>query len=103
MINRRSAKDGNRYDVRLRGPDGKERSRTFRTLKDAQRYEREQQTSRDKGSWIDPRHASLTFGDYAKRWMKERHDLRPRTVELYESLLKNHIRPTFAALSLGKI
>jgi integrase len=103
VIERRTTKSGYRYDVRLRGPDGVEQSHTCRTLKDAQRYEREQRSSLDKGSWIDPRLASLTFGDYSKRWMKERHDLRPRTVELYESLLKIHIRPTFTALPLGKI
>ena len=30
-----------RYEVRLRGPDGRERSRTFRTRKAAENYERE--------------------------------------------------------------
>jgi integrase len=103
VIKRRVTDSGNRYDVRLRGPDGKERSRSFRTLKDAQRHEREVRSSLDKGSWIDPRHASLTFDTYADQWIAERHELRPRTVELYKSLLRVHIRPDFGALPLGKI
>ncbi|MGH2927249.1 MAG: phage integrase central domain-containing protein, partial [Solirubrobacteraceae bacterium] len=103
MIERRPTKAGSRYEVRLRGPDGKERSRSFRTRKDAERYEREQRAALDKGSWIDPRHASLTMGAYADRWIAERHDLRPRTVELYRSLLRVHILPSFGELPLGKI
>lgn len=103
MIERRQSKSGVRYEVRLRGPDGKERSRSFRLRKDAERYEREQRGALDKGSWIDPRGATRSVRDYANRWMGERHDLRPRTVELYESLLRVHILPTFGSLSVGKL
>jgi hypothetical protein len=39
----------------LRAPDGRERSRTFRTRKDADRFEREDRSSIDSGTWIDPR------------------------------------------------
>ena len=39
----------------LRGTDGKERSRTFRTRKEAERYERAQHAAIDSGVWIDPR------------------------------------------------
>lgn len=103
MIERRSATSGARYEVRLRGPDGQERSRTFRTRKDAERYEREQRAALDKGSWIDPRAATVTVDEYAERWMAHRHDLRPRTIELYRSLLRVHILPTFGRISLGKV
>jgi integrase len=103
MIKRRTTAGGTRYDVRFRGPDGRERSRSFRTRKDAERYEREQRTALDRGNRIDPRHAGLTFDDYAGRWLSERHELRPRTVELYRSLLRCHIVPKFGPLALGKI
>jgi integrase len=103
MIERRSTNGGTRYEVRFRGPDGKERSKTFRTRKEAEKHQREQRTSLDRGTWIDPRHASLTFGAYAKRWTAERHDLSPSTLELYATLLRLHINPTFGDLPLGKI
>ena len=103
MISRRAAASGSRYDVRLRGPDGRERSRSFRTRKEAERYEREQRTALDRGNWIDPRHATLTLERYATRWLAERTDLRPRTVELYGSLLRCHILPKFGPLPLGKV
>ena len=103
MIERKAGKTGPRYEVRLRGPDGRERSRSFRTLRDAERYEREQRRARDRGDWIDPRHATITFEEYATRWLRQRTDLRPRTVELYESLLRLHVLPTFGTLPVGRI
>ena len=103
MIERKATKSGPRYEVRLRGPDGRERSRSFRTLRDAERYEREQRRSLDRGDWIDPRNATVTFDTYAHRWLRQRTDLRPRTVELYESLLRRHLVPEFGSLPVGKI
>ncbi len=96
-------KSGPRYEVRLRGPDGRERSRSFRNLRDAERYEREQRRSFDRGDWIDPRNATVTFEAYALQWLRQRTDLRPRTVELYESLLRRHLLPEFGSLPVGKI
>ena len=40
---------------------------------------------------------------YSKRWLRQRTDLRPRTLELYESLLRRHLLPSFGALPVGKI
>jgi len=39
----------------MRAPDGRELSRTFRTRKEADRFEREEPSSIDSGTWIDPR------------------------------------------------
>jgi integrase len=103
VIERKAVKNGPRYEVRLRGPDGRERSRSFRTLRDAERYEREQRRALDRGDWIDPRNATITFEEYAHQWMHQRTDLRPRTVALYESLLRRHLLPEFGSLPVGKI
>jgi integrase len=103
VIERRTTRTGPRYEVRLRAPDGRERSRSFRTLKDAERYEREQRAMFDRGNWIDPRGSSLLFEQFAFRWLTERPDLQPRTLELYHSLLRRHILPAFGELPLRKI
>jgi integrase len=103
MIKKRATKSGPRYEVRLRGPDGREWSRSFRTRRDAERYEREQCIALDRGNWVDPRRRSLSFERYAGQWLSQRHDLRPRTAELYESILRRHIFPKFGALPLAKI
>jgi hypothetical protein len=103
VIERRTTRKGPRYEVRLRGPDGTERSRTFRTLKDAERYEREQRAMFDRGNWVDPRAASVSLEQFSLQWLGQRPDLRPRTVELYESLLRCHILPEFGHLPLRRI
>ena len=43
-----------RYEVRVRGTDGKERSRTFRTKKEAERYERAHHAAIDSGVMPPP-------------------------------------------------
>jgi integrase len=103
MIERGTTTSGPRYEVRLRGPDGRERSRSFRTRREAERYEREQRARFDRGSWIDPRRASVPFAQFALRWLAERPDLQPRTIELYRSLLRRHIFPAFGEVHLGRI
>jgi len=57
----------------------------------------------DRGNWIDPRGSSLLFEQFASRWLTERPDLQPRTLELYRSLLRCHILPEFGERPLRKI
>ncbi|MGO8961179.1 MAG: hypothetical protein ACLQFR_27990 [Streptosporangiaceae bacterium] len=37
----------------------------------------------------------MAFGNYGSAWIRERPNLRPKTVELYEYLLRRHLRPAF--------
>jgi hypothetical protein len=107
MIERRAVRTGVRYQVRLRAPNGKERSGSFRTRTEAERHERSERPAVDRGTWVDPRAAGTSFAEYADRWMGQR-TLRPRTVELrtvelYDGLLATHILQTFGTLPLGRI
>ena len=62
MIDKRRTRAGDvRYEVRYRGVDGKERSKTFRTKKDAERYERSQHTAMERGMWVDPQKGRITL------------------------------------------
>ena len=103
MIKTRQTKSGVRYEVRYRDPTGRERSKTFTIKKLAEKYEREQRTEVAKGTWLDNRQATQTFAEFADKWIEERHDLRPRTLELYRSVLKRHLKPTFGALTMAKL
>ena len=87
----------------MRGTDGHERSRTFRTRRDAERYERDQRSALDRGDWIDPRGALITFAEFAQKWLGQRSDLRPRTVEIYASMLRNHLLPAFGPTPLKRM
>ncbi len=56
-----------------------------------------------RGRWTDPTAGRLTLGEYAGEWLAQRSTIAARTAELYDSLLRNHILPTFADLALADI
>jgi hypothetical protein len=61
-----------RYDVRLRRGDGSVYTRSFRTRREAETYERAELSARDHGTWTDPRAGRITLTDYAEDWLKGR-------------------------------
>jgi integrase len=93
-----------RYQARYRGPDGKLRSapKTFERKTDAARWLSLKEAEISKGEWIAPELGQQTFREYAEQWMRDR-VLKPRTVELYDGLLANHLFPTFGGLGLVDI
>ncbi len=104
MIAKRTTKAGDvRYDVRLRGPDGKERSKTFRTKKEAERYVRSQQTAIDAGTWIDPAAGRVTLDSWATEWQRSAVHLRPKTRKIYADNLRLHILPVLGDHELAKL
>jgi integrase len=91
------------YDVRMRDPQGRQYKKTFRTRKEAEAFESTQQADRARGGWVDPRKGKVSLREYSTSWIALRHDLRPRTRELYEALLRLHILPTLGGYELAEI
>jgi integrase len=99
-----------RYQVRYRGPDGLMRpaDRTFDTETEANVWLTVTEAEMVRGEWIAPDAGRVPLGEYGARWIAQRPRLAPRTVALYESLLKLHITPdlggvNLAALSPGRV
>jgi integrase len=92
-----------RYDVRYRDPSGIQRSRTFRTSREAERFARKIEVEKDTGSYVDPNSGRVLFKEYAREWLENKPRLRPRTRDLYEGQLDNHLLPTFAETPIAKI
>jgi integrase len=104
MIDKRRTRHGEiRYEVRLRGGDGKERSRTFRTKKEAERYERSQHSAIEQGLWVDPRGGKVTLEAWAAEWERTVVHLRASTQRIYSANLRNHILPELGCIELGKL
>jgi len=59
----------NQYRARLRGPDGRERSRTFELRGQAERWLTRQKQALDHGEWTDPALSRTLFADWAERVM----------------------------------
>jgi integrase len=92
-----------RWQARVANGDGQLVSLgSFSTKTDAAHALRISLGDQARGDWVDPRAGQLTLRDYACDWLEHR-PIRPRTRELYESLLRNHILPTFGDLALVDI
>ena len=70
---RKTTKGEWRYEVRYRGPDGKERTRTFRTRKLADDHLTTVRSELQRGTWVDPRHSARLFGDVAVGVARRQH------------------------------
>ena len=69
-IRARDTSRGRVYDVRYRGPDGREISRTFLTKRDALEFEAQQRTAKSRGTWIDPRGSKITMQELGAEWLE---------------------------------
>ena len=96
-------KRGNSWRARYRGPDHRQRQRSFRRKIDAERWLAEQQSRLTRGEWVDPAAARALFGDVAREWLSAANHLKPKTRLGYESLLATRVLPTWSRMPVGKI
>jgi integrase len=101
-IDVRQTAAGLRYDVRYRDPTGRQRKKSFRTKKEAERFASTATAAMWSGQWLDPSAGRVALAEYAATWMASR-QLRPRTRELYASQLRLHILPPLGAIPVGRI
>jgi integrase len=94
-----------RWQARYPGPDGQDRSAptTFATKTEAARWLSLVESELSRQTWIDPSRGRLPLRMYAEAWVRERPELRPKTVELYRSLLRRHVLPFLGDMPLLKI
>ncbi|MGM9384263.1 tyrosine-type recombinase/integrase [Streptomyces antibioticus] len=93
-----------RYQARYVGPDGVLRPApdTFATKRDADDWLADKQTEMRRGDWHDPDAGKVPFGEYAAAWIRER-ELTTTTRQLYGSLLRHHLEPTFGTVDVAEI
>ena len=93
-----------RWQARYPGPDGMDRAapQTFGSKSDAEVWLTLKEAEIRRGDWLDPEAGKVSFGEYASSWIRD-HVLKPRTLELYAGLLKNHLAPTFGNVDPGRL
>jgi integrase len=94
---------GNAWQATFRGPDGRERTRTFPRKVDAENWAADERSKLMRGEWIDPRSGRVTVKAFADPWLARRQDLAVRTVELYRYLLDGHILPSLGGVPLAAL
>jgi integrase len=57
----------------------------------------------ERGRWVNPHSGKETLAAYSTTWLDQRPSLRPRTRELYASLLRRHILPALGDTELAKV
>lgn len=93
-----------RWRARYRGPDGRERSKTFERRIDSERWLRARETAVGDGSWTDPARGALTVGEWCAAWLPTRRgDLRPSTLERLDQICRVHIVPRWGARRLSSV
>lgn len=93
---------GARYRADWRDPQGKKRSKTFGTKKEAVHHLATVEGDKVRGSYVDPRSARIRFADYAKTYQQGQ-GWKPTTSVLVASNLANHVLPAFGNRPIGAI
>lgn len=96
-------KSGRGWVARVRGPDGRERTKAFKKRVDAERWLTAQEAGKLRGEWVDPRLGRITLNDWMATWWRTTTNLRPSTRSRDESYYRNHTEPRFGAFPLNRI
>ena len=94
-----------RYQARYPGPDGVDRPAddTFATKADAEDWLTLKEAEILEDDWIDPDAGNVFVPAYVETWIGENTALRPKTVKIYRGLLRSHIAPHLATVTVGEM
>ena len=93
----------NKYQVRYRGTDGRERARSFAKITEARKFRAAMMTDKERGEWRDPKDSRVPFADVTEAHLSRKLKLRPRTAEKYRSSLRCYLEPAFGLTPIGAI
>lgn len=102
-IHPRTTERGRVYDVRYRGPGGRQFSRTFLTKRAALEFEAQQRTAKNRGTWIDPQGSKITIRELGQEWLDSNPAKRDSTWARDESALRVHVYPDIGDRTIGSL
>lgn len=76
---------------------------TYATKSDALAHLSTVEADLRRGAWINPKSGDVTLETYANQWLDQRHDLSPRTHDLYRYVLDRYVLPAFGQSSLANL
>ncbi|WP_137120927.1 tyrosine-type recombinase/integrase [Segeticoccus rhizosphaerae] len=102
-IEKRLVGGSDRWLVRYRDPNGKQKAKTFRSEDDAVVYMAEIITDIRRGDYRDPRAGNTTVGEWARKWLDAQGHLKASTRARYEGLLRVQILPRWGGVRLSNV
>lgn len=91
------------FEARYRDPQGRSRSKSFRTKTEARTFAAQVENAKHRGSWIDPQRSKVSFAAWAAQERRTWADLRSSTRARGDSLMRARIMPEFGDYGLGSI
>jgi integrase len=90
--------------ARYRAPDGRQRSKSFKTKGEAERWLRQNLKAIDNQEWLDPGGGRVTLAEWWPCFLDSLPpDRAPRTFDRYASIWRVHVGPAFGASQLARI
>ena len=97
----RRAPSGN-WRAAYRTPEGKERTKTFKTKREARAFLAQVEGDKSRGLYMDPAGAQLRFRELADRWWAAR-EVELTTAAANRSRLDSHVLPMWGEWPIGRI
>lgn len=94
---------GKRYVARWYDDAGVQRRQTFSRKADAEGHVRRMEGDKERGHYHDPNSGKVLYRTVAVEWLATLQVGKEKTKLGYESLLNNHILPTFELAPVGRI
>jgi hypothetical protein len=95
---------GKRYRVYVKDTrTGEEHTEAFDNKEEAKRYDAMMRADVARGKFFDPNAGQVKVAAYAEQWLAGQIHLRPRSVELRESILRVHVLPAIGIMSIGDV
>ena len=95
-------KQGKSHVACWRDPSGRQRSKSFKTKREANAFLSEVESSLNRGTYVDPDAGRIRFGAFADRWLQSR-EVGARTAERTLSVLRTHVLPQWADWPIARI
>jgi integrase len=85
------------------GKRKQKKKRGFKTKKEAEKYLSEQLNAIDKGTYFEP--SEMTLSEYLDYWLENhaKPNTSQRTLENYQYIIMQHIKPTLGHLKISKL
>ncbi|MGQ4574933.1 tyrosine-type recombinase/integrase [Dermabacteraceae bacterium P7006] len=98
-------RNGTRYLVRYRQPNGKQTmKRGFRTIKDAQDFLVETEAAKRTGGYVKPSAGRTPVSEVVEELLEiKKVTVRPSTLKILKSIAKNHVLPDWGNIQVSKV